>query len=72
MKLDETCEPLFSILVKAINGLKSSWYPHLTDLLEKVCQLVRKFCRKVLEKGVAETDEENHYGGRSEHLVAHR
>ena len=64
---DEDGEPLFVILEKAMNGLRSagmSWYRHLADLLDQegltACVTEKTIFAGRYRKGVAETEEENH------------
>ena len=64
---DEDGEPLFVILEKAMNGLRSagmSWYRHLADLLDQegltACVTEKTIFAGRYRKGVAEADEENH------------
>ena len=64
---DEDEEPLFVILEKAMNGLRSagmSWYRHLADLLDQegltACVTEKTIFAGRYRKGVAETEEENH------------
>ena len=64
---DEDGEPLFVILEKAMNGLRSagmSWYRHLADLLDQegltACVTKKTIFAGRYRKGVAETEEENH------------